>query len=94
MPPLKGAELAELFDQLGNGWKVVDEHHLEKEYSFDDFAQALDFTNKVGHIAESEGHHPDIHIFYSKVDLELYTHAVLGLTENDFIVAAKVDTLG
>ncbi len=90
-PPLKGEALRQLHDQLGEGWKVVDEHHLEKIYTFDDFRQALDFTNRLGEIAEDEGHHPDIFLAYGKVKLQIWTHKIDGLTESDFIFAAKAD---
>ncbi len=68
-------------------------HKLAREFKFKNFKAALAFVNKVGAIAEGEGHHPDIHVYYSKVVLELYTHAVGGLSENDFIIAAKIDAI-
>ena len=89
--PLKGNELRELKDQLANGWEVVNEKKLRKEYSFDDFQQALDFTNRVGEIAEDQGHHPDIYLSYGKVEVQVWTHKIDGLTESDFIFAAKTD---
>ena len=89
--PLKGGELEKLKQQLDGNWKVVDEHHLEREFSFDNFRQALDFTNRVGEIAEQENHHPDIFLTYGKVGVKLWTHSIGGLSENDFILAAKVD---
>ena len=76
---------------LGGGWRVVDEHHLEKAYAFDDFRQALDFTNRVGEIAEAEGHHPDVHLGWGRVKLTIWTHKIDGLTESDFILAAHAD---
>lgn len=76
---------------LGGGWRVVDEHHLEKAYAFDDFRQALDFTNRVGEIAEAEGHHPDVHLGWGRVTLTIWTHKIDGLTESDFILAARAD---
>lgn len=91
VPPLKGSSLVELCRQLGKGWKVIDEHHLEKEYSFKNFRDALAFTNAVGAIAEEEGHHPDISLSYGKVKIQLWTHKVNGLTESDFILAAKIE---
>ncbi len=93
VPPLKGQELSELLDKLDGGWQVVDEHHLEKEYRFKDFRSALAFTNRVGELAETQGHHPDIHLSWGKVKLILWTHKIGGLTESDFIFAAKADTL-
>ncbi len=89
--PLKGEALDALRDQLGQGWTVVDEHRLEKTYKFADFRQALDFVNRVGEIAEEQGHHPDIGLTYGKVVLQIWTHKVGGLTESDFIFAAKAD---
>ena len=91
--PLKGNDLAKFAGQLDAGWTVVREHHLEKEFKFKDFREALEFTNKVGELAEAQGHHPDIYIFYNRTKLELTTHAAKGLTENDFIMAAKIDQL-
>jgi 4a-hydroxytetrahydrobiopterin dehydratase len=91
VPPLKGAELQALQNQLENGWQVVDEHHLEKEYRFENFREALDFTVRVGELAEEQGHHPDIHLAWGKVRLTVWTHKINGLTESDFIFAAKVD---
>ena len=88
---MKGDALQELQQQLGNDWQVVDEHHLEKSYSFEDFRKALDFTNRVGEVAEQEGHHPDIYLTYGKVCLKIWTHKIDGLTESDFVFAAKAD---
>lgn len=91
VPPLKGKDLEILMDQLGKEWSLVRDHHLEKEYRFKDFKSALSFTNRVGEIAESEGHHPDIHLSFGKVKIILWTHKIDGLTESDFIMAAKCD---
>ncbi len=91
VPPLKGDSLITLHKQLGRGWKVVEEHHLEKEYTFKNFSDALAFTNIIGSIAEKEGHHPDILLSYGRVKVELWTHKIHGLTESDFILAAKID---
>ncbi len=91
VPPVRGAELNQLQEKLDGGWKVIDEHHLEKEYSFDDFRQALEFTNKVGEIAESESHHPDVYLAWGTVRLTIWTHKIDGLSESDFILAAKAD---
>ena len=93
VPALNGKELAELSRELGGGWQVVHEHHLEKEYKFKDFREALEFTNKVGELAESQGHHPDIYLAWGKVKLTIWTHKVDGLTESDFVLAAKIDKL-
>jgi 4a-hydroxytetrahydrobiopterin dehydratase len=93
VPPLRGAELEKLLQQLDSGWQVVREHHLEKEYSFPDFKSALDFTVRVGEVAEAEGHHPDIHLAWGRVKLQIWTHKIDGLTESDFILAAKAERL-
>jgi 4a-hydroxytetrahydrobiopterin dehydratase len=91
VPPLKGDNLKGLMLQLNNDWKVIDEHHLEKSYKFKNFKQALDFTNRVGAVAEEEGHHPDIYLSWGKVKLQVWTHKIDGLTESDFFFAAKAD---
>jgi 4a-hydroxytetrahydrobiopterin dehydratase len=90
-PALKGEAIAKLQRKLTGDWKVIEEHHLEKEYAFKNFKEALDFTNRVGEIAEQEGHHPDIFLTWGKVKLQIWTHKVGGLSENDFILAAKAD---
>jgi 4a-hydroxytetrahydrobiopterin dehydratase len=92
-PPLKGMAIEELHRQIDTQWAVVDEHHLERTYKFNNFRKALDFTNRVGELAESEGHHPDIFLAWGKVVLKLWTHKIGGLTESDFVFAAKVDEL-
>ena len=91
VPPLKGEELKSLLSQLAADWQLVDEHHLTKEFGFKNFRQALDFTNRVGELAEREGHHPDIYLAWGKVGLTIWTHKIDGLTESDFILAAKAD---
>ena len=91
IPRLKGKELAALVQELGHGWKLVEDRHIEKEYSFPDFLQGLKFTNAIGAVAEKEGHHPDIHLAWGKVKVTIWTHKVNGLTESDFILAAKCD---
>ena len=92
-PPLTGENLSSFYKQLDAGWNLVEERFLEKEYIFKNFQQALDFTNQVGAIAEAEGHHPDIFLSWGKVKLHLWTHKIQGLSENDFILAAKCDKL-
>jgi 4a-hydroxytetrahydrobiopterin dehydratase len=91
VPALKGNELESLLRLLDDGWKVINEHHLEKNYAFPDFKEALAFTNRVGDLAEEQGHHPDIYLAWGKVVLTIWTHAIDGLTESDFILAAKAD---
>ena len=93
VPPLRGEDIKKLLDELGAGWTVVADHHLEKEYAFDDFRQALGFTNRVGELAEEQGHHPDVYLAWGKVKLTLWTHKIDGLTESDFVFAAKADEL-
>ena len=92
VPPLKGEELRRLQAQLA-GWQVVAEHHLSNTYLFSDFRTALDFVNRVGAVAEEQGHHPDLYLAWGKVKIEIWTHKVDGLTESDFILAAKIDGL-
>ena len=78
---------------LRGGWQVVEEHHLEKEFRFRNFAEALAFTNKIGAIAEEQGHHPDIDLAWGKVCVTIWTHKIDGLTRSDFVLAAKIDRL-
>ena len=92
VPPLKGAELENLKNQV-TGWQVVEEHHLTKTYTFPDFLKALEFVNRAGAIAEQEGHHPDLYLSWGKVGVKIWTHKVDGLTESDFILAAKIDQI-
>ena len=93
IPPLKGQALAELLKKLGNDWEVINEHHLEKEFTFKNFREALAFTNRVGALAEEQGHHPDIYLAWGRVKITIWTHKIDGLTESDFIMAAKIDQL-
>lgn len=93
IPALKGEELKKLAAQISETWQVVDGHHLEKEYKFKNFRDALAFTNKVGELAEAQGHHPDVYLAWGKVKLTIWTHKIDGLTESDFILAAKADRL-
>jgi len=93
IPPLKGQELARLARELDAGWQVLEERQLEKEYRFEDFREALCFTNRVGELAEAQGHHPDIYLAWGKVKLTIWTHKINGLTEGDFVLAAKADRL-
>ncbi len=95
VPPLKGNKLAEIHRQLAEPgqWSVVNEHHLSRTFKFPDFRSALAFVNQVGALAEEQGHHPDILLRWGKVEITTWTHAVDGLTESDFILAAKIDQL-
>jgi 4a-hydroxytetrahydrobiopterin dehydratase len=90
--PLKGKELAALHQQVPQ-WKVINEHHITRTFTFPDFKQALDFVNRVGAVAEEQGHHPDILLAWGKAEITLWTHKIDGLTESDFIMAAKIDGL-
>lgn len=90
VPPLEGEELLRLSAQLPD-WKVIEQHHIRKTFLFPDFRKALDFVNRVGEVAEEQGHHPDLALSWGKVDVEIYTHKINGLTESDFILAAKID---
>ncbi|MCP4247641.1 MAG: 4a-hydroxytetrahydrobiopterin dehydratase [bacterium] len=92
VPPLKGSELLQLHEQLRD-WEVVDEHHLTKRFEFPDFVQALAWVNGIGELAEQQGHHPDLQLGWGKVVVEIWTHKIDGLTESDFILAAKIDEL-
>jgi 4a-hydroxytetrahydrobiopterin dehydratase len=91
--PLAGRALETLQAGLEDGWKIVEEHHLEKTFLFPDFRQALAFTNAVGELAEEQGHHPDFHLAWGRVTLTIWTHKIDGLAEADFIFAAKTDRL-
>jgi 4a-hydroxytetrahydrobiopterin dehydratase len=92
VPPLKGAELQAVAGQV-QGWQVVNEHHITKSYKFPDFVNALAFVNKVGALAEEQGHHPDIFLAWGCADVTIWTHKIDGLTESDFILAAKIDRI-
>lgn len=94
VPHLTEKEIFDFLAQLKKGWTIqAGEHVLTKEFTFKNFKEALAFTNQVGAIAEAEGHHPEIILGWGKVKVSLWTHAINGLTENDFIVAAKIDQL-
>ncbi|HLY20574.1 MAG TPA: 4a-hydroxytetrahydrobiopterin dehydratase [Bryobacteraceae bacterium] len=90
VPPLRGEELQTLSSLLPD-WKVVAEHHLTKTFVFPDFKTALAFVNRAGAVAEAEGHHPDLLLTWGRVDVKTYTHKIDGLTESDFILAARID---
>lgn len=89
--PLKGDDLKKYHDDLGADWNVVEEHHLEKEYKFDGYRPAVNFTNAVADIADEQDHHPDIVLSYGKVKVTIFTHKIDGLTPSDFYFAAKVE---
>jgi 4a-hydroxytetrahydrobiopterin dehydratase len=90
VPPLEAPAIEKLIAEIPE-WSAVENHHLHRSFRFPDFRTALDFVNRVGAIAEREGHHPDIHLAWGKVDVTIWTHKINGLTESDFVLAAKVD---
>jgi len=92
VPPLKGADLEPFAKQVPQ-WSVVAEHHLLRSFTFPDFQEALAFVNRVGEVAEQEGHHPDICFTWGKADVTIFTHKIKGLTESDFVLAAKIDRM-
>ncbi len=94
MPPLSQEKEDELSGKL-DGWELIREgtHRIRKEYKLDSFSEAIAFVREVGRLAEQQDHHPDIHVYYRKVVLEFTTHKINGLSENDFIMADKVDQL-
>jgi 4a-hydroxytetrahydrobiopterin dehydratase len=93
VPALSETEIRDLMQQISGDWKIVANKKLFREFSFVNYRHTIDFVNKVAEIAEGEGHHPDLHVHYGKVEVELYTHAIEGLSENDFILAAKIDKI-
>lgn len=88
---LESARIKELHQELNSGWELMEDHHIEKEFRFDGYQPAVDFTNKVANLAKEENHHPDILLSYGKVKVTLWTHKAGGLTENDFVLAAKIE---
>lgn len=92
--PLGPDEYGEFLTELDDSvWSVVDDHHLEGEYEFKNFRSALDFTNEVGELAEEEWHHPDIHLRWGAVTIEMWTHEIDGLHKTDFVMAARFDRM-
>jgi 4a-hydroxytetrahydrobiopterin dehydratase len=91
--PLKGLALMEFKKQIDPSWEIVDDHHLKKEFNFKNFMAGLKFINLIATVAEQEGHHPDVKLSYTKVQIELFSHKVKGLTESDFILADKNDSV-
>jgi 4a-hydroxytetrahydrobiopterin dehydratase len=92
VPPLTADQLEPLAAQVDQ-WMVTGTHHIEKEFSFPDFKTALAFVNQVGATAEAQGHHPDISLAWGRVGVKIWTHKIDGLTESDFILAAKIDAI-
>jgi 4a-hydroxytetrahydrobiopterin dehydratase len=92
--PLKGDKAREMLADLDPAWRIVDDHHLTRDYRFKDFKEAMGFANQVADLAEAESHHPELRVGYGRLGIELFTHKVGGLSRNDFILAAKIDRLG
>ena len=92
VPPMQGDEIEKFIKQLDD-WEVVEEHHLRKVYEFKDFREALAFVNRIGELAEEQGHQPDISFGWGRAEVTIWTHKIDGLTESDFILAAKIDKL-
>lgn len=91
VPAVEPARAQELLAQLSSGWQINTNGHLERIYKFADFVRALEFVNKVGAVAEAEGHHPDLHLSWGTCRVEIWTHTINGLTDSDFFLAAKAD---
>ena len=90
VPPLRGDEITVLLGQV-DGWSAEREHHITRTFKFPDFVLALAAVNKIGDIAEEQGHHPDFYLTWGKVRVDIWTHKIDGLTESDFILAAKIN---
>jgi len=93
IPPLTGGALSQLHSELGGDWQLVESHHLDKTFKFSNFVEALAFANRIGVLAEEVNHHPEIRLSWGWVRLIIYTHKIDGLTESDFVWAAKADRL-
>jgi len=92
VPSLTAGEIKPLAEQIPD-WEVVNQHHLQRSYEFSNFRDALEFVNRIGELAEAQGHHPDICFGWGKADVSIWTHKINGLTESDFVLAAKIDKL-
>lgn len=92
-PPFTQEQIDQYRPAIATDWAVMEQKKLHRNFQFHDFKEAMRFVNNIAEIAEAEGHHPDIAIFYNQVTIDLWTHAVNGLSENDFILAAKIDQL-
>ncbi len=93
VPKLKPNEIKEYNNQLETPWEVTDDTKIHRTFKFSDFKETMEFVNKLAELAEKEGHHPVMHVFYAKVEVEFWTHAIMGLSENDFIMAAKTEKI-
>ena len=90
---MKPEEIKEYNSRLKTPWEVVDDMKIHRTFEFGDFKETMKFVNQIADLAEEEGHHPVMHVFYGKVEVEFWTHAIMGLSENDFIMAAKIEDL-
>jgi 4a-hydroxytetrahydrobiopterin dehydratase len=93
IPALTEKEITEFKKYISQGWKVIDNNRITKEYFFVSYRHTIDFVNKVAGLAEDEGHHPVLHIYFGRAVVELWTHSITGLSENDFILASKIDKI-
>lgn len=93
VPPLEPAQSQKLLGELSDGWEVIDNHHLQKTVRFKNFAEALQYVNRIGAMAEEQNHHPDLLLAWGRVQITIWTHKIDGLSESDFIFAAKCDVL-
>jgi len=93
IPPLTEKEISSYQKMISKDWKIIDNSKISKEFFFVSYRQTMDFVNTVADIAEAEGHHPVMHIYFGRVVIELWTHSISGLSENDFILASKIDKL-
>jgi 4a-hydroxytetrahydrobiopterin dehydratase len=93
IPALDPKEIEELKVHIKNDWEISEYKKLVKEYAFVNYKHTIDFVNKVAQLAEDEGHHPVMHVYYGRIVIELWTHAIDGLSENDFIMAYKIDKI-
>jgi 4a-hydroxytetrahydrobiopterin dehydratase len=91
--PLNESQITEYANYISAGWQVLENTRLSREFYFVNYRHTIDFVNKVANIAEEEGHHPVLHVFFGRIVVELWTHAINGLSENDFILAAKIDKI-
>lgn len=93
IPPLTGQEIENYLPLISDGWTVIDNSKLSKEFFFVNYTHTIEFVNKVADIANQEGHHPVLHVYFGRSVVELWTHSISGLSENDFILAAKIDKI-
>jgi 4a-hydroxytetrahydrobiopterin dehydratase len=93
IPPLTDKEIKEYIKDISADWKVIDNNRISREFFFVSYRHTIDFVNKIADIAENEGHHPVLHIYFGRAVVELWTHSITGLSENDFILASKIDKI-